>query len=420
MPIKRNWILYIILLCIFLPYIFFPILQAPDTNSYITFSSTRPPLFPLLLWLNRLFVGNNYRLLQIFYLSLTFGAFFYLDYWLRKNYSVPRTVTIFFLLLFMVPMYIIFPYGHYLLSECIAFPLFIFTFIFLSDFFIRRNVSSAIKFSIMSALLILTRAQFYFIYGFFIFSIIWMFIYKDNCRHIITISFVFFISIVLINVLNHSYHYVVNRHFSDSSAVGAQLLTQAVFLSNMNDKRYFREKKEKDIFTQIITNGDEKGLILHSQVKKLSSSRVMGKYYQYEKNYNPLLDNNVAVLYSFGVKNDYEVNEIATKMAAILYRYNFRQNLKFFLLKIYVGLGRFPGVLIFVLFTTMLLGSLYKNKHNKITIQGLVGLFFCLANIVMVAVFVPVLDRILIYSYFSIGISVVVLLNRYYVLQFMG
>src|SRR3990167_2272000 len=222
-----------------------------NTPTYTEFTLIRQPLFALFLsvfhWAGR----YQFTLAMWAQGLLTISGFAYARSWLKKNLNMSDLFIIpaFFFALFTIS----FHYQIYSLDdpEGISFPLFIFAFFQLIDCFLKVSYKDIAILSILVSLLVLTRTQFTIFYGTFIVLMGWYLWKKFPLKYIFGCLFIFMLSAVFTNVLDRTYHYYKNDHFSTEPFSGILTVIQPLYLANSNAAQYFKNPEEKNIVEKI-------------------------------------------------------------------------------------------------------------------------------------------------------------------------
>lgn len=410
---NQNWFLIVILALIFIPQLFMATQFQPDSQGYLTFSNMRPPMLPLLLGLNHLIMGKQFYLFRIFQVGLAVFSMVILESWMRRTFNVSKWLTAFALLLFLIPAFVYEKYGITILSETITYPMFALLLVPMLNFFIHKNVKNAIGFSICTAILILTRNQFYFLYGMMLFGLAWLIYTRTTIKTILKIAGIFLITIIFVSLFNRTYHYLFNNSFSASSGNGAAVLVQPMFFAKASDAAYFKNEKDRAIFTALYNSCHKAGYTLDSQkvlnTNILTSSEIQNNFIQ---NYNPIfykcLNPTMAKL---GYTNVFEANKIMLPIAVTLIKNNWETNATFYIKKIMYSLGGYYMTSIWLLIGIMACICLLKDRDNKRAIVTLALLLLVLANSVTIASAEMMLNRYLGYSQLALLLVITILIS---------
>jgi hypothetical protein len=415
---RLPYFLYGIILVVLVPQWFMAIKLAPDSLSYIQMWSNRPPLLPILLRLDQFFFNQHFYLFHTIQIGLMAYALIVVDRWIRRRFPVPHWVVAVALLLFLLPTYIFFGGGRYILSEALSFPLFVLLLTHFFDFFLDRRLKSAVYFSVLSALLILTRDQFYFLYGIMAVSIFWLLFYKEKKQKIFKIAMIFLATAVLVGLVSRTYQYIINQHFRTTTSKSVLLLVQPLFFSNVKDANRFKDKRIRKAFLDIYEATHKAGFLLDSQpTLNLNRHAILPVYARFFHYFDPIQAEIFDVLRQGG-RNEDEVNHISDIITLGLLKQHWQENLKFYSWKLIYSLGGFYFSLLWMLVAIIASVRLLVNKNDPIAM--LIGATFLMsvANNTTIAVSQMMLYRYLAYSFFaflilfSIILSTLFLRNR--------
>lgn len=223
-----------------------------DAGSYIRFDVTRPPVYPIFLWL---FHGlGQYQFFVVIWVQgfLSFLALLYARNWLHKHLDISSGLIFFILCLTILQIFFHYDMLRLIYSEALAFPLFIITFFSLVNTVNDFSKKNVICLALTTSLLILTRAQFYYFYFLFTLLIVFHIWKKSPVKKTLVNSLIILLSILLTMGFNRSYHYFMHGHFSEIPAAGKQLVIQPLFLTDSKAIRYLNDPTEKSIFSNIM------------------------------------------------------------------------------------------------------------------------------------------------------------------------
>ncbi|MCH9769717.1 MAG: hypothetical protein K0U12_02445 [Gammaproteobacteria bacterium] len=407
---KRNYALLILLAVVLIPQLFMPSIMAPDSPSYIAFSPQRPPLLPILLWLNRLLVGEHYYIFRALQIGLIFFAMHLMDKKLRPIFNIPRWAMTLLAVSFIIPPYIVFPYARYLLTEAIAIPLFVIFLTYLIEFIVTRAIKTTLILALLTMLLVLTRNQFLYLYGILFLAVIYLFFRRTNPQKILLIGLIFLLTIVLTTLLNRGYQYVVHGKFASNTSNGALLLVQPMFLAKPNDAKLFKDPKLKSLFNSLYQANTQAKFTLATLDPKPNYIRFLKDAAYFRSVFDPIQNQNFRKLNQLGYTSPYQQDIILKKLAITLLKHNWKQNLIFSIRKLILSLGDLVPFLVFCFLGLSLLIAQFIKPKNYI-ISAMLGLWILIfANNLTVSLAEMMLTRYLIYPYLCLLILMAALL----------
>lgn len=219
-----------------------------DSTSYITKSAFRSPIYPLAIHFSEVFFGSGVYWPVIFTQLLLVIIFTYLlaDLFNRK-YQISSLGFLLITVILFVPYL---KWGNFLLSQGIAYPLFLCSSYLLFRALFNKNIKSLLAFIGTLALLILTRRQFVFMYVVAVFAIAYFaYFYRISLLKIAILVLASLGSWYGADVAERSYHYHFNQQFSTVPFLGLQLIVTPLYLASAEDAELFKNPIEKAIFT---------------------------------------------------------------------------------------------------------------------------------------------------------------------------
>ena len=253
----------------FIILIFFNITEHNDSISYIDNYPRRPFLYPSIIDLFQ-FISENYFKVYLKIFQLFFGFFaiiFFLDYLKKKIYPNKILEIIFFLILLFPYINLSMPLGNSILSESIAYPLFLFFLVFCFNFVLNDFYEiNFLKLLLIVVLLIVTRSQFYFLIPLIFFLLL---IKSINEKKFLLKSFIYLaIAYFLISILQLSYNKIKFSKFSSVNIASFQFVALSHFVSS--DHNFSNLKNP--IHLKIINNVNDYLLKNHDyKIKKKSN-----------------------------------------------------------------------------------------------------------------------------------------------------
>lgn len=395
-----SWPLVLILgLCVFLPLFWLTPDIWEDTAMFLHFDPTRPMLYPIFLWLFHVFGEYQFVVVMWAQAILNFLAILYAGNWLYKHLKIPKALIFITLLITVLYLLNYREIVRNILSEGIAFPLFIITVIALVDNFRFYTLKKFIYLMLVSNLLILARDQFYYLYSIFLLIIAWHLWHKVPIKKIFFSSIVFIVALIISVLIPSTYQKIVNDRFSNSAHYGMLLITQPLYLSNINDITLFKTSIEKDAFRKIMLQLEKEHLTKESAYgAPLGIESSCNYYSMHVTRIETIAQKSLPQLPS-----RFEANAILIKMSKGLFIHSFKENLAFNLVKTMIAIGNLPitiGILIifFAIGTRLLNDRAWQPNINQIFIS--VALILIFVNAAFVSIVSHYDMRYFYYSYF--------------------
>lgn len=270
-----------------------------DSLSYVDFSYSREPLYPLFLtFFRRLFGINLYLNIVVFVQCLLWAFAMYRLTMELKNKIHCNFFTTYLIAFFQVVVVLLCrlvatrraTYCNEICSEALAIPLFTLLLTELFAYTTDRKNSHLIGSMILAALLISTRKQMYMVV--LIMGALYFFLCvacKINVKKMLlawgSVILAFLLSVGLDVLYNYSLRGTAMRHTSDSSAMVITLF----YSSGREDAQYFEDEDLRKLFTEIMTEAEEKGYTY-----KAAEENWLSRYNHYSDHYD---------LLAFGIVN---------------------------------------------------------------------------------------------------------------------
>jgi hypothetical protein len=326
-------------------------MEYPDTYGYLTGgepngASNRAPLYPFAAELFQLLFGNAFKHALVAF-QLLFGAWAIVT--LSRSISAA-------LKLLPVPAIIVggllaSPYfgpaiqtGNALLSEGLAYPLFLLAAHFLLDGIYRSDLKSFRLYLFMSVLLALTRPQFICLFPVAFIVLLILYLNKKlafrSAAHLVLIGVM---GIGVVSISERANNYYRHGKFTASSFTGSLLLTQALYVSKPANIAVIENVREAQAFGLAQTEASRLRVTLdsHNEVKKDLDLNTFGHYFANWLKVNGIANNAIEDAYMREGVNQSPIAEdrAKAKLAIILLRQNLDRYAFIVALNAYYGLG---------------------------------------------------------------------------------
>ncbi len=260
---------------------------ANDTLSYVNCSAFRPFFYPLVLKLNALINGdNNYSNLVLFQNFLGFAAAEFTARKFMHFFDLNRIQKWALFIVLLAPYYISFHnVGNLILTEAIAYPLFLMAIYFLFEGIINKKTRSLIYFTLLLSLLIFVRRQFLFLYPVYSLLLLYLFRYERRCFRVGLLVVIFILCGIATNLVERTWQYTHNGHFTTIPFTGLQIVVAPLYVSKDSDSMYFKDDLQKSIFLKVRDVMHQQKLCLDDQKNATLSTEV---YFQYLYSFNQI------------------------------------------------------------------------------------------------------------------------------------
>lgn len=399
----------------FLFYSFFDgVVIAVDSPSYIEMSVVREPLYPLFLFTLRtiLFSNDIYLFVAVIIqgLLMAYAIYSFVSFLEKElNLNIFYKLSIIFLFLFVSLLCRYAAkrgsmYSNSILSESVAYPLFIIYFRYLLEYAFYHNKRSLITSCILSFLLISTRKQMIISLILVVIVMLYQTFLSKKKELLIGILAVCIFVIGSNKLLDLSYNYIL-RGFANTHTSGNRFMaTMTFYCSEKEDVLLINNQESKDVFMKVFNECEDRGLIKNKSLDNwydramnfcdsydliqlhvmwpTEREYVLSKYdvnqYEVETIVDSINDNIIksivpkqwqSIIQTVG---DNFLLSIMTTVAAV------REDFKEY------------SMLMFVAYILLLIFSVIKTRKNKINVLGtLILLSVIINNLVVSAVIFP-------------------------------
>ena len=236
-----------------------------DTKTYLSMDAFRDPVYPLFLKFCRLF-GSNFGLKIAVVIQLLFGAFsiYSLLKYIKSKFNIQPFVV------FILSLVLMFPYfhvpmfnsgsasiGNYLMTEALAYPLFLIIIRYFIETIFDKNGKKAIIVISLTALLMLVRGQFKFMYVVDFAMIAYLLYANRNTKKALILCGLVIGCSVITNLFDRTYHLALHGKFVTTPFGGNQLFTPVLFFAKPGDENLFKDSTDKNIVRGMIQRVQE-------------------------------------------------------------------------------------------------------------------------------------------------------------------
>ncbi len=392
-------------------------IDEPDSIGYIDAILNRPPVYPLCIDLFQLVFGEKF-VTPLLFVQLLLGI-------LAMLYFI-KTISIIFSLkqwgLFALSLIILSPYflysriGNTILTEGIAYPLFVYFMSYLfRGFFHGSRKELYISVAIL-LLLNLTRGQFLFAIPITILMVVFLIIQNNALKKYALLLILLILIPLVSNLLDKTYHKISFGHFVATPWTGLHIAALPFFVSGEEDYMVFEQKSEQEYFKYIYKELTIAGLTL-IEFNRTNPDQSRG-YWFYSKNSTAIANGTIdgkGTRFFAGNNPDTKVilnDKMSKGMALPLIMNNFKVWFKFYMMNIIEGIGHVKLILLYPIFLIFSFFHILKRYH-RLDIFIFLSFLMSLSNIALVAFAQPLtIYRYTIYGNFLIYSSMVILLSH--------
>ena len=423
-------------------YLFFSIYDGyfwcDDTIGYVTMSETREPLYPLFLFfLRNIFINYDDMYLYIAVLVQSLITAFSV-YELSKMIAEKLELkwfeqTMIIIILLIVSLLCRFAskrgsmYSNSILSESIAYPLYLLFFKFVISYAFDEKDKNLLLCSIISFLLISTRKQMYITIVIIFIVVLFVSVKNKKVKNGL-VSGLLICALIFLTCKIFDFGYmrifkgINGTHTSDNRFV----TTMIVYVSDDISKEKIEDSEIRRVFSEVYSKCDE-----NHYLKKYEFGNWYKRFRHFAENYDhiqidtlwPALQNYASV--ELGLEsNEVEIkvdeinNEIIKDLIGVSWFKILLTFLDNFLAGIMITVAADKEIfifysLVFYMFYYLLLFILFKKKEYKEVLISFISLFSSLLNVTIVSMVIFCQTRYTIYNMPIIYISLYLMLRKY-------
>jgi hypothetical protein len=380
----------------------------PDSDGYLNMWLIRSCGYPLFIAFFKLVFGAGYisfLLLAQFLLSI--AGCCYLTRCIRKTISLNKWLTLIVFGFLTVPVVYEIKVSNSILSESLAYPLYLFIVGNLLLAFVGNQLKNYYSLFFLSYLLILIRGQFLFIIPVLIIGILILTLKKGFTKEASLLIFFAFLIPITAMATDVIFHKIAHNKAIATPWTGIQMAALPFFVADKNDAALFDSKIEQDYFNHIYKKLQDKKIALN----QLYPDQDPMEFYfsNYTVICNKTLNDDGLDFFNANWSIDEKIiqNEKITAAIAIpLLKDNFKEWFGIYIQNARKGLGSAKMML---LYTTLLVLSIFVflKKEKKHALFILMGLLLLFGNVFLVALVEPVLSR---YTFYNNWILITIIL----------
>ena len=390
-----------------------PIALQPDSLGYIDIWFNRTPMYPLFVNAVEAIFGDYYKpALKVLQLLLGLASVWFFINQLREHISLQAFWYLLLTLIILVPYIYNHKIANNILTEAIAYPLYLLTTIHFLMFFFKERAKHLTYALIFLFILLLTRKQFLYFVPIGLVILFWISYKSKTFKNHITHSIVLALLPFLVSLTDSTYHKIVHNHFTNTPWTGIHLLAPAMYVADKEDIAIYTSEEEKAYFNAIYAEIEEnkyneaaaisegQDVISHyiANFAKIANSTIypIGKE-RYEKE----LSENDALI---------KIDETTSAMALPLIKDNFKKWISLYIKNFSYGFENSKYVLLFVIL--FLFGISKINGSNANRFKAIAFLTcITLSNMALVAVGMHTLKRFTFYNDWVLFFVIFILLN---------
>lgn len=380
----------IILATLFLYFLRLGPIMSMDSQSYIQKELIRSPLYPLFInGIEIIFGKGNTIFLVIFQLLFGFFSCYRMAAFIQKAYNLNGIFFLIILSLLLSPY--AFYFGNTILSEGLAYPLFLLTVQLLLQALLYKKFRAYGYAIFFLTLLVLTRRQYLFLYvvSFLVCLYLWYYVEKKRLLAKLSLLFILVSSIGVTDILERSHHYYYNGYFTTVPFVGMQIMAMPLYLSSDKDASLFTDPTEIKVFTET------KRIMKENKYDSttLWKENEGPEYCHYYMNYNNVTWGSLyQALLKNNIKNWVEIDKILIHMTGPLFLQHWQRITSLYLRNIIHSMGGYYNF-IFIFFAFCCSAYFHYLKKDPLSLGVFLAILISYGNYFSVAIVEPAMTR---------------------------
>lgn len=386
---------FVLIFCISTPY-----LLTPDSQGYINMDIYRSMGYPIFLKIFEIFGTYQLHFVKIFQIIFTIGCAIYLTYILKKIIQLQNLFLLIIYFFLLIPLVYEQKVGNFIISEGIAYPLYLLTIACLLNYFLLDKLKYFYFTIILILFLIQVRGQFLFMMPLVLLSLV-----AKHKKSILKWSniklLVLVVLIPIITILTDiTFHKTQHNNAVTTPFTGIQIVSLPLYISNISDASALKTVHQKRYFSYIYNELKHKKLLLSSK-----NDETINDLDNFYKNYTQIANGTLSEkgdLFFKKAKNNDEKTILNDKMASSITYSLFQKNYQLYFKMYFQNVAKGIGSAKYLLLILLLLGlSLIKIIQTKFTSHyGFIYIttLAILGNVFIVGLAEPVISRYVFYN----------------------
>jgi len=383
-----------------------------DSQSYINMLPMVGPGYPIFIKITTLFGAiHSYFLTGLVALLIGFVIVHRFVDFLKNQFNLSQVSVIASSIILLLP-YFQSHIANNILTESVAYPLFIWAMhLFLKSAF-EKNKSQAIAYLFVTVLLLLVRSQFAFFHIISFILILYLTWFQANkIKFILPLLGIFVFTVLSVGLIERTYHLALHNRFMPSPFIGIQLETMPLYNIQDKDLALFPDTIQQGLVDTVLSSLKKSELYHINEKSKTSEYEVFKYLHSYS-----LISWQTSVKYLSNIlshKNlhrkdmDYwiYIDQVTTKVAITLIKAHPKEYAWQYFADFKSAFGDWPFLIFFIIY--FISGIIYFFKTgNKLSIFLVVSGLIMILNVTLICFFEFPIDRYLFYTQYLIMVVV--------------
>jgi len=387
-----------------------------DSYAFLDMRFNRSPLYSTFLKLFTSVFGDAYK----YPVVITQYAFIIVAISFLLN-TLKSVFKLSFISLIVVQLIVLAPciYWHLtankILSEAIAYPLFLILFTFSFKFLIKQKFKYIYLAASVLCLLILTRGQFIALLPVLMLLTLFVLWQKRNVKKGLIAIVILLMASLIANVAERTYNKIVHGYFVSNAMSYVHLISADFYISKAEDVNLFNDQESQTYFNLV-----RQSLVDVQLTREQVLENELDDQEEFERNFSKICNVRVHELglkyfASKGlnlVEQNLALNELCAQMYLPLFKKNFKERLKLFYKNLKTTFGSSKYMLLFLML--LIIGMIKMLKSANAIYKFIVlSILFMFANNTLIAAVVHPINRYTFYFDWIIFVIVLVLFVQF-------
>lgn len=407
-----DTIFYSFLIILFAYIIYSPISTQADSEGYLDMAFYRSLSYPVFLNILRTLFGSFFLIsIKISQGLLGVSAIYFFIKTLQKSTKMSPLFLLISMILITSPYFYLTKPANYILSEGIAYPLYLITISHIISYYLREKEKSFIYSIIFLFILIETRSQFVFII-----PVLLLVIVHNSVKNK---SFIknkyYFLSLLILPILtslvDKTYHKLKHDHFVNTPWSGIHIVSPAFYVSQKSDITIYKTKLEQDYFRETF-NQLSKSNLLYDQAEEQGESVIS----HYTQNFSKIANHTVLpvgenIIFKEKSKSDklIAIDQLTKKMTLPLLLKNFNKWAIVYVKNYVNAFGSIKSLLPYIFL--MIFGLFSLRKDETVFKFICLTMFLTLINIAIISLGMHTIKRFTFYNDWTLIVTMLLIFD---------
>lgn len=413
---KFNLIILILFVLTFVSVVLKPVEIFPDTLGYTDMYIIRSPAYPIFVNAIKLLSGAYFdTIFIVIQLLMGLSAIWFFVMQLRKHLNIHSFWMLCITVVLLVPYFHTDHVANRILSEGLAYPLYLIVTSYFISLFITSKKESLYKALPFLFLLILTRYQFIYMIPVGILILVWISFKEKSFKANKWLFLILVLFPLFTSLTDKTYHYFKHGHFVSTPWTGIHFLAPIMYVADDGDENTLETEFEKTYFKKVYAELARKKL--NTNHLNISAHETPTSFYI--NHYSDIANGTILAVgenlvdQNLTINEKYiQVDEITKKMTTPLLLNNSVEWTKVYIRNMINGFGNLKYTAIHFLLLFYGLFCLLKKNQLQFQIITLIMLL-TVSNIVLISIGMHAVKRFTFYNDWTLYLAIFILLNSF-------